>query len=217
MPMSKHRTGDRRRDRRQVGAGWAIGLDAATYAASAFFLVGLHVNESRRQRPKNTFLTDLAAGWSEFRSRRWLLALVAEFRPVRGQRAPVAGARRNRQCPADLARRLFRRCERIRRRRRLGNHLAGAHPPEALSRVSSYDWLGSMAFLPLGYALTGPFAAWLGTETVLVGAAVQIASAPLLLCVSSIRDIRRRSADLATPAVAEPPGSGVVGTKGVES
>jgi hypothetical protein len=61
-------------------------------------------------------------------------------------------------------------------------------PSESLSRVSSYDWLGSMAFLPLGYAIVGPAAAWLGTEAVLVaGAALLLASVPLLFAVRAVR------------------------------
>ncbi len=40
-------------------------------------------------------------------------------------------------------------------------------PPHALSRVSSYDWMGSLALLPLGFALAGPLAAALGPRLVL--------------------------------------------------
>jgi len=40
-------------------------------------------------------------------------------------------------------------------------------PREMLSRVSSYDWLGSLALLPVGYALAGPIAATLGVSTTL--------------------------------------------------
>jgi hypothetical protein len=61
-------------------------------------------------------------------------------------------------------------------------------PAASLSRVSSYDWLGSMALLPLGYAIVGPAAAWLGTEAVLVaGAALLLASVPLLFAVRAVR------------------------------
>ena len=31
-------------------------------------------------------------------------------------------------------------------------------PREVLSRVSAYDWFGSLVFLPLGYAIAGPVA-----------------------------------------------------------
>ena len=38
-----------------------------------------------------------------------------------------------------------------------------------LSRVSSYDWLGSMALLPGGYALSGLLAASLDASKLLAG------------------------------------------------
>jgi MFS family permease len=60
--------------------------------------------------------------------------------------------------------------------------------PEAISRVSSYDYLGSMAFYPAGLALAGPAADLVGTTTVLW------ASAGVALAVSvfqlSFRDVR---------------------------
>ena len=45
-------------------------------------------------------------------------------------------------------------------------------PDEVLSRVSAYDWFGSLVFLPIGMAVVGPLAAALGTATVLVACAV---------------------------------------------
>ncbi len=42
-------------------------------------------------------------------------------------------------------------------------------PAEALSRVSSYDWMGSLVFLPLGFLLAGPIADATSTGAVLVG------------------------------------------------
>ena len=43
-----------------------------------------------------------------------------------------------------------------------------------LSRVSSFDWLGSIAFQPAGFALAGPFAGAIGVSaTLLASAAVQ--------------------------------------------
>jgi MFS family permease len=41
-------------------------------------------------------------------------------------------------------------------------------PAESLSRVSAYDWLGSLAMNPVGAALVGPVAAGIGVETTLV-------------------------------------------------
>jgi MFS family permease len=41
-------------------------------------------------------------------------------------------------------------------------------PPYALSRVSSFDWMGSLALLPIGYLLAGPLAEAFGAVEVLV-------------------------------------------------
>ncbi|HEY1509393.1 MAG TPA: MFS transporter [Solirubrobacteraceae bacterium] len=46
--------------------------------------------------------------------------------------------------------------------------LARHIPARALSRVSSYDWMGSLALLPLGYALAGPLANAFGARHVLL-------------------------------------------------
>jgi MFS family permease len=45
--------------------------------------------------------------------------------------------------------------------------LAERVPPHTLSRVSSYDWMGSLALLPVGYLLAGPLGDALGAEPVL--------------------------------------------------
>jgi MFS family permease len=66
-------------------------------------------------------------------------------------------------------------------------------PPEKLSRVSSYDALGSLVFSPVGMAVAGPLAAAIGTAETLVGAAgVIIASTLLVLLVDDVRALRRR-------------------------
>jgi MFS family permease len=66
-------------------------------------------------------------------------------------------------------------------------------PPASLSRVTSYDWLASVAFLPLGFALAGPFADLVGRSEVLYGAAVlQVVAAGLLLSVPSVRAMQRK-------------------------
>jgi predicted membrane-bound spermidine synthase len=44
--------------------------------------------------------------------------------------------------------------------------------PDMISRVSSYDYLGSLAFYPAGLALAGPLADAVGITTVLWGSAV---------------------------------------------
>jgi hypothetical protein len=51
--------------------------------------------------------------------------------------------------------------------------LAERVPPHTLSRVSAYDWMGSLALLPLGYLLAGPLGDALGAALVLgVGSAL---------------------------------------------
>ncbi len=45
--------------------------------------------------------------------------------------------------------------------------LAERVPPHTLSRVSAYDWMGSLALLPLGYLLAGPLGEALGSSLVL--------------------------------------------------
>ncbi len=47
--------------------------------------------------------------------------------------------------------------------------LAERIPPQALSRVTSFDWMVSLGLLPLGYAVMGPLAAQLGAVNVLLG------------------------------------------------
>ena len=63
-------------------------------------------------------------------------------------------------------------------------------PGEALSRVSSYDWLGSVAFVPIGYILVGPLAALLGSGTTLLFAAAwAVVSCAAVLTTGSVRSL----------------------------
>jgi hypothetical protein len=71
-------------------------------------------------------------------------------------------------------------------------------PPAALSRVSAYDWFGSLAFRPLGLALAGPAAAAFGTSATLwTAAAGVLAMVAFALAVPSVRTLE------AEPATAE--------------
>jgi MFS family permease len=66
-------------------------------------------------------------------------------------------------------------------------------PRQALSRVSSYDWLGSIAFQPAGFALAGPLAAVIGVPPTLLGSAAVQASACITVSLSpSVRGLRTR-------------------------
>lgn len=48
-------------------------------------------------------------------------------------------------------------------------------PPEVLSRVSAYDWFGSLVFLPIGMAIVGPIQEVCGMTATIVGAAILLA------------------------------------------
>lgn len=64
-------------------------------------------------------------------------------------------------------------------------------PPEALSRVSSYDALGSLMLAPVGLMLAGPFAQWLGIHhAMLVCAAALLIIAALPLLSRDVRTLR---------------------------
>lgn len=75
--------------------------------------------------------------------------------------------------------------------------LARHIPPAALSRVSSYDWMGSLALLPVGYIAAGPLANAFGVRTVVaVGGALGVVATLATLIPRSTRELT------AVPAVA---------------
>ena len=64
--------------------------------------------------------------------------------------------------------------------------------PERLSRVSSYDLLGSYALVPIGTVIIGPLSAVIGTaDTLLVAAFVVIGATSAVLAVPDVRALRR--------------------------
>ena len=63
-------------------------------------------------------------------------------------------------------------------------------PTHALSRISSFDWLGSVALNPIGYALIGPIAAAIGTsETLVIAGILNVAVCVSVVLVPSVRGI----------------------------
>ena len=65
-------------------------------------------------------------------------------------------------------------------------------PGDALSRVSSFDYLASTILMPVGTALVGPLAASLGTQRTLLGmSAAGIACALAFLAVPAVRRLPR--------------------------
>ncbi len=68
-------------------------------------------------------------------------------------------------------------------------------PPEKLSRMYSYDALGSFVFIPAGLAAAGPIAEVVGVDATLVGCAACIAVASVaVLGVRDVRTMARRAA-----------------------
>lgn len=63
-------------------------------------------------------------------------------------------------------------------------------PDHALSRISSFDWFGSVALNPIGYALIGPIAGAIGTgQALLASASLNLAVCLSVLLVPSVRAI----------------------------
>jgi MFS family permease len=65
-------------------------------------------------------------------------------------------------------------------------------PAGAISRVSAYDWLGSIVFQPAGYILVGPLVAALGVRSTLLFCATAIAVASVAVSLlAAIRAVHR--------------------------
>jgi MFS family permease len=246
-----------------AGAGWAIAIDAATFAVSAACLAALRVSP-RVTEEQSSFVADLRAGWTTFRSLRWVWTFVAYFAfgnllwgawsvlgPIVAKHdlggaaawGFVLGAMgvgaligsllaahvdpRRPLVLAALADAVFALPLAFLAAAppvaviALGAALAGIGtalaisvwestlqrlvPGESLSRVSSYDWFGSLAFYPLGLAIWGPVAAAIGTtESLWLAFGLAVVSTVALL---SVPDIRRLTSTAARSRAETSPGS----------
>ena len=73
-------------------------------------------------------------------------------------------------------------------------------PSKSLSRVSSFDWLGSLALNPIGFAIIGPLSAAIGERTTMGYAAVLLAVATFgPLTVPAVVRLRLPSVEPAIP------------------
>jgi hypothetical protein len=76
-------------------------------------------------------------------------------------------------------------------------------PEESISRVSSYDWMGSLALRPIAYAGVAAVAAQVGvTRTLVLGAALLVVSRVLAVAPAGVRQLG--GAPPAPPARPEP-------------
>jgi len=246
------------------GPGWAIAVDAGTYALSAG-LVALMRVPSLAPDKRPHFLSDLGVGWREFRSRTWLWVIVLQFSlllmvtmgafsvlgPVVADEelggAKAWGLILTAQAAGLVAGGLL--GLRFRPRRMLvaatlgilvipaplvalgfplgvpaiaavafvagvGNEVFGLlwHttmqqevPADKLSRVYSFDALGSIGLVPVGYAVAGPVAEAVGVRATLWGAAAVGAAVTLsVLLVRDVRTLERRITPSPSPATAGP-------------
>jgi len=232
-----------------AGPGWALAIDAATFAISAAFLARLRLPE-RVPRAASSFLADLREGWGVFRSLTWVWTFVAwaafgnllwgawsVLGPVIAERELGGAAAWGTVLAAMGVGALLGGIVALRARPRrplvlasltvglfaaplaflaagapvallavgallggtammLGNSIWESTlqryvPAESLSRVSAYDWFGSMAFQPLGLAIWGPIAALIGISASLwVAAALMAASTAALLALPAIRELQ---------------------------
>lgn len=92
-------------------------------------------------------------------------------------------------------------------------------PEEKFSRVSAYDWLGSVAMVPLATALAGPAEEAVGRSTALwTSSAVIVLLTACVLSVPDVRNLTRRPEDAQAPDAPAPapdggqvPGGGASG------
>lgn len=232
-----------------AGPGWALGIDALTFAASAALLIGLRRDGGAAQARAAgaSFMADLRGGWQAFRAQRWLWTFVLYaslanmfwgawkvLGPVVAHTdlggAAAWGIVMSAQGVGTVAGGIY--ALRARPRRPMlvvaltsplfgiplaalalvdavpviavGALLAGLGlmvgntlwettlqrhvPSESLSRVSSYDWFGSLALDPIGLAIWGPIAGVIGIEASLwTACALLVLSALALLAVPEVR------------------------------
>jgi MFS family permease len=233
-----------------LGTGTALALDAATFAASALLVAGIHAAPQARARGAS-LLRDLREGFREFIAHTWLWTIVLQFTvmlmgwfgvwavlgPVVAKQSLggahlwgwvqgaqglglIAGAALALRVrfprpmlaavlfclpsaaipllltePAPLATLALAafvtgigfECFSVLWNTALHTRVA----PAALSRVSSYDVLGSIAFVPIGELLAGVGNERLGTAPALwLCAAAIVVPTLAVLCVRDVRELR---------------------------
>lgn len=73
-------------------------------------------------------------------------------------------------------------------------------PEDKLSRISAYDWFGSIALMPLAAAAAGPTESAFGRTAALWGCAALVTVVTgAVLCVPEVRNLRRRTGSTSAP------------------
>lgn len=81
-------------------------------------------------------------------------------------------------------------------------------PGDVLSRVSAYDWFGSLVLIPVGYVLAGPLSEVIGERVLLLVATGWLAvTTAVVLALRQVRDVGLRAPAGSTPSGTTPPGS----------
>ena len=233
-----------------LNPGWALLVDAATFAASALLLLGIRIPLAARSAGASV-LADFREGWTEFVSRRWVVGMVASFGLFQLATFPallVLGpyvAKTKLGGPISWGTILAVETAgaflggalalRLRFGRPLVACLALSLPTAALllvvglaapvwaiscvafvngsclsmggavwfstlqekipehliSRISSFDWFGSVVFNPIGYVIIGPLSQLVGVAGALyLSAAVNATATLAVLGMPSVRGLR---------------------------
>jgi MFS family permease len=184
-----------------AGSGWGLAFDAAAFVVSAASLQLMRLPDVRRPRGTSA-IAQLRDGWRAFAGRRWLwtsvaalpLILAVVFSPLevlgpQVARTHLGGA--GGLLPlivvfgllAGLAATVFNVLWLTALQREV--------PASEISRVSSWDHLGSYALQPVGLAVVGPIALALGVSTTLYAAAALASLLTLsILAVQAVRDFQ---------------------------
>jgi MFS family permease len=247
------------------GPGVVFAVDAVTYMFSMVTLALLRIERAVATAARDSFLSELAHGWREVRSRNWLIGSLVVFgvsnmamgsfmvlgpvifdrelggaatwglvmtvgalgaligggvalrwKPARplavGFALMLIGATRTLSLIPPLpvlaiAVAALATLVAISISNTLWETVLQQRIPQAsLSRVSSYDWMVSLAFQPIAFVVVGPLADTIGeVPTLLLASAIGLAANFGALLVPSIRNMRRLETDPATDAAGESP------------
>jgi len=245
------------------GPGVVFAVDAVTYVFSMVTLALLRIERAVATAVRDSFLSELAHGWREVRSRDWLIGSLVVFgisnmamgsfmvlgpviflrelggaatwglvmtagalgallgggaalrwKPARplavGFALMLIGATRTLSLIPPLpvlaiAVAALATLVAISISNTLWDTVLQQRIPQAsLSRVSSYDWMVSLAFQPIAFVVIGPLADTIGeVPTLLLASAIGLAANGGALLVPSIRNMRRLETDPATDAAGE--------------